>query len=51
MSKSFNIDINSFSEINTDSIIWLQYPNNNASIDYMIFINELIKDKEREDIL
>lgn len=31
--------------------VMLQYPNNNASIDYMIFINELIKDKEREDIL
>lgn len=38
------------SQTNGTSVL-LQYPNNNASIDYMIFTNELIKDKEREDIL
>lgn len=33
----------------TGNCVLLQYPNNNASIDYMMFTNEILKDKERED--
>ena len=38
------------SQANANCVL-LQYPNNNASIDYMNFIKELLEDKEREEIL
>lgn len=33
----------------TGTCVLLQYPNNNASIDYMAFTKEILEDKERED--